>query len=270
MLALAEAELEEYLAEIREHVCSQCVERPPGGPPCGPVGKECGVELHLAKLVDSIHDVESPLMAPYLEHNRKDICGNCALLHSNICPCPMDYLAGLIVEAVERVDLSRRQGNQGRKPFTSRAGRPPGMVDIRRIHEEAKGAWTGCDWATRFGKSGLDLNGWTAAQAEARAQETVGAVGEDWLSAARWLGIVELHARLAETEAMEAVAAAQAGAWCDARRHAVRAWILEFTTGRPLRHGFPVAWQRLRQVIEEAASAQEPKSSESLNRGLIA
>lgn len=270
MLALAEAELEEYLAEIREHVCGRCVEKPPGGPPCGPTGKECGVELHLAKLVDSIHDVESPLMAPYLEHNRKDICENCALLHSSICPCPMDYLAKLIVEAVERVDLSRRHGNQGRKSFTSREGRAPNIDDIRWIHEEAKGAWTGCDWATRFGKSGLDLNGWTAAQAESRAAETDGAARDNWRLAARWLGLVEHHARLAETEANEAIAAAQAGDWCDARRHAVRAWVLEFATGRPMRHGFPVAWQRLRQVIEEAASAHDLKSSEILARGVIA
>ena len=37
----------EYLAEIRKQVCSRCVERPPGGPPCAPLGKQCGVEMHL-------------------------------------------------------------------------------------------------------------------------------------------------------------------------------------------------------------------------------
>ena len=261
MFALAETDLKEYLAEIREHVCSRCVERPPEGPPCGPAGKECGVEMHLAKLVDSIHDVESPLMAPYLEHNRKDICGNCALLHSSICPCPMDYLAELIVEAVERVDLSRPQGNHGRESLTSSEGEPSGIVDIQRIYEEAQGTWTGCDWATHFGKTGLDLNGWTATQAETRARETEHTLAEDWRSAARWLGYVEIHARQAENEAREAVAAAQAGSWRDARHHAVRAWALEFATGRPLRHGFPVAWQRLRQVTEEAAGAHEWNSS---------
>jgi hypothetical protein len=228
------------------------------------------VELHLAELVNSIHDVESPLMGPYLDHNRKDICATCALLHSSICPCPMDYLAELIVEAVERVDLRRPHGNQGRKPFMSREGRPPELEDIRRIHEEAKGTWTGCDWTTRFGKTGLDLNGWSAAQAEARADETVGDLSDDWLSAARWLGLVEVHARLAETAAGEAVKAAQAGAWRAAQRHAVRAWVLEFSTGRPLRHGFPVAWQHLRQGIEEAASARGLKCEESLSAALMA
>ena len=35
-----QAELEEYLAEIRDHVCSRCIDRPPGGPPCAPHAKE--------------------------------------------------------------------------------------------------------------------------------------------------------------------------------------------------------------------------------------
>jgi hypothetical protein len=30
---LSDAELNEYLNEIRQQVCSRCVERPPGGPP---------------------------------------------------------------------------------------------------------------------------------------------------------------------------------------------------------------------------------------------
>ena len=29
----AESDLDEYLEEIRQHVCSRCIERPPGGPP---------------------------------------------------------------------------------------------------------------------------------------------------------------------------------------------------------------------------------------------
>jgi hypothetical protein len=260
---LAEAGLDEYLAEIREQVCSRCIEKPRGGPPCSAAGKQCGVELHLAKLIDSVHDVESPFLAPYLEHDRKEVCANCALLHSSVCPCPMDYLAELIVEAVERVDLSRREGNQGRKSFVGREGRLPTMTDIRQIHEEAKGTWTGCDWTTRFGKAGLDLNGWNGDAADAQAKKSTGDDALDWNSAARWLHYVEQHARLAEREGVQAVAAAQAGAWEEARRHAVRAWILEFATGRPLRHGFPVAWQRLRQVIEEAAEAQEATQSQT-------
>jgi hypothetical protein len=103
---LTELELEEYRDEIRKQVCSRCIERPPGGPPCAPLGKQCGIEIHLPELIDSIHGVgSSPFIAPYLDHNRAAICEKCALLHSSICPCPMDYLAGLLIQAVETVDL---------------------------------------------------------------------------------------------------------------------------------------------------------------------
>src|SRR5262245_20938720 len=100
---LTEQDLAEYLSEIREQVCKRCPERPPGGPPCAPLGKDCGVEMHLPQLIDSIHAVQSQRVNPYLAHNRMEICTRCAFLHSSICPCPMDYLAVLIVEAVEAV-----------------------------------------------------------------------------------------------------------------------------------------------------------------------
>lgn len=104
---LAELDVADYLKEIREQVCSRCVERPFGGPPCAPLGKQCGVELHLRQLIESIHEVDSASIVPYLEHNRAEICEHCAFLHSSICPCPLDYLSTLIVEAVERVDQRR-------------------------------------------------------------------------------------------------------------------------------------------------------------------
>src|SRR5579872_633649 len=100
-------EMQEYLDEIRQEVCSRCVERPPGGPPCAPLGKPCGVEMHLPQLVDAVHEVHSDLIAPYLDNNRSKICQGCAFLHSSCCPCPMDYLAVLVVEAVEAVDRRR-------------------------------------------------------------------------------------------------------------------------------------------------------------------
>ena len=101
---LAPGVLTEYLDEIRKEVCSRCIERPPGGPPCAAQGKACGIELHLRELVDAIHDVRSDWIETYLMHNRERICENCPFLHSTICPCPMDYLAVPLVEAVESVD----------------------------------------------------------------------------------------------------------------------------------------------------------------------
>jgi hypothetical protein len=105
----AEADYQEYLDAIRAHVCSRCVERPEGGPPCAPLGKTCGVEMHLPALVQSIRAVRSGLLEPYLEHDRLAVCSHCAFLGTSICPCPMDYLGALIVEAVEEVDRRRAE-----------------------------------------------------------------------------------------------------------------------------------------------------------------
>jgi hypothetical protein len=105
-----ETELQEYLAEIRERVCSRCVERPPNGPPCAPQGKQCGVELHLPKFLEAIHEVDSPLIDPYLDNIHRRVCSQCLRRGCEGCPCPMDYLLVLLVEAVETVDGRRQQG----------------------------------------------------------------------------------------------------------------------------------------------------------------
>jgi hypothetical protein len=111
---LAEADLKEYLDEIRQEACGRCVERPAGGPPCAPLGKPCGVELHLPQLVEAVHGASGGLIDPYLDNTRSKICPGCAFLHGEFCPCPMDRLAVLVVEAVEAVDerrgLRRRAG----------------------------------------------------------------------------------------------------------------------------------------------------------------
>jgi hypothetical protein len=96
----AQPTLEEYLEEIRREVCTHCVERPPGGPPCAPLGKQCGIELHLPELIDVIYQVKSPSVVPYLLNHRHKVCEHCANLHCSCCPCPMDYLAVLLVSIV--------------------------------------------------------------------------------------------------------------------------------------------------------------------------
>ena len=101
---IEQVQLDEYLEEIRKQVCSRCVERPLGGPPCAPLGKECGIETHLPEIIDSIHQVKSGWIETYLENNRKRVCERCAMLNGSNCPCPMDYLAVLLVQAVETVD----------------------------------------------------------------------------------------------------------------------------------------------------------------------
>ena len=253
---LTQVELGEYLDEIREDVCSRCVERPLGGPPCVPLGKMCGVELHLENLIDSIHQVRSNRIAPYLDHNRHEICEKCAFLHSSVCPCPMDYLAVLVVEAVEAVDERRRQRGEAYRAIRDAA--VVTLEEIREAFREAAGTWTGCDWLTTMGKSALNLKSSTAAQAAVMGQEAdEPQLAEDWYAASHWLAQMEHNARLAETHAAEAVQAAEEGRWRDALTHAEWAWSLEFSTGRPLRHAPPHAWQRLRDRIEAAYLAHQ-------------
>ncbi len=242
---------DEYLDEIRQEACSHCVERPDGGPPCRDLGKMCGVELHLDKLIDSIHEVRSNRIQPYLDHNRQEICASCAFLHSSVCPCPMDYLALLVVQAVETVDRRRRQVGETYRAMSDRE--EVSLADINQAYLQAVGTWAGCDWPMQMGQSALNVEGMTATQAEIMGQRAEnGQLAEDWFATGRWLTQVEQHARLAEFQAAEAVNAAEEGRWADALTHAEWAWALEFSTGRPLRRSPPHAWQHLRDRIEAA------------------
>ena len=105
------AELKEYLTEVREQVCNRCVERPPGGPPCAPLGKNCPVEMHFAKYLDAIHEVDSPSVGPYADRLHDRVCSRCDRRSPDACPCPLDYLLVLMVQAIESVDC-RRWENQ--------------------------------------------------------------------------------------------------------------------------------------------------------------
>lgn len=252
---LTETDLAEYLAEIREEVCSRCVERPEGGPPCAPAGKSCGVEMHLPQLIDSIRGVHSPSIGPYLEANRSQICPLCPLLHTSNCPCPMDYLAVLLVQAVETVDARRARRERVKQLIAPLGVDKASMDEVARAYEAAAGQWTGCDWPTCFGKSGLDLRGLSSADAELRASAAPGAEeAEEWRVAATWLARWEQAAVDAEAEATLAVAEASAGHWGGAVEHARRARAIEFCTGRPIRID-SFTWEPLHEAIERTARA---------------
>lgn len=100
----ARTELAPYMAAIRDRVCSRCIERPPGGPPCLPLGKRCGIEINLAQLVESVRGVDSQTMEPYIEAFHDGVCEDCANRLTSHCPCPLDSLLLLAVEAIESVD----------------------------------------------------------------------------------------------------------------------------------------------------------------------
>lgn len=98
------ARMAEYLAAIREEVCNRCVERPPGGPPCAPLGKRCGIELNLPLLVEAVHQVHSDEMGPYTGTFHDHVCTQCPNRPTDQCPCPLEYLLILAVQAIEAVD----------------------------------------------------------------------------------------------------------------------------------------------------------------------
>lgn len=255
------ADLQEYLDEIRQEVCSRCVEQPLGGPPCTPLGKVCGVELHLPQLVAAVREVRSESMSPYLNNAREKVCQSCPYLHKDCCPCPMDSLALLVVQAIEAVDERRQRQQRGIAQVENLPpAKEPVSQGILRAYEEATGTWSGCDWPTVFGHPGLDLKDVTSSEAETLSVETTGPERETWAVAARWLAEVEWRARQAEREAVWAVAAANSASWDEALEHARKAWGLEFHTGRPLRHA--PTWQQFYWAVKAAAaqSKGEPVS----------
>jgi hypothetical protein len=100
-------EYEEYLTELREQVCSKCIVRRPGNPPCSAHGQACGIELHLPELVEICRGTNDVLMDPYIERLHDEICQDCDYKDAPTCPCPLDYLLQLAVEAIERVERRR-------------------------------------------------------------------------------------------------------------------------------------------------------------------
>jgi hypothetical protein len=246
---ISELDLAEYLDEIRKEVCSRCVEKPMNGPPCAPLGKNCGVELHLPALIQAIQHVHSPFIEPYLDHDRQEICAGCAFLGSDICPCPMDSLAVLIVQAVETVDQRRRARGLG--PSTPENVPADGLKALSEAFERAAGRWTGCDWHTHFGRHGLDLKGFKSSEVQDMAREMAQSdLAADWKAAAVWLAHVEHHALDAREKAAAALEAARADNWADALALAQSACALELVTGRPLRHENSSTWHEFGRLVE--------------------
>jgi len=111
-----ETELEEYLSEIRDQVCTRCIDRPPGGPPCAPLGKMCTVELSLPAYLSAIHEAKGGSIDSYVDSLRCDVCSHCHHQDANgFClpraerNCALDYLFPLIVQAVEAVDQRHKE-----------------------------------------------------------------------------------------------------------------------------------------------------------------
>jgi hypothetical protein len=114
---------------------------------------------------------------------------------------------------------------------------------VERAHARASGVWTGCDWPTSFGDSGLDLNGITSHQALLMARATAGIEATDWLEAVHWLKLVEADAEAAEEAGRWAVDLARRGNFLAALREAEAACDLES------RYHVICVWADLRDIL---------------------
>jgi hypothetical protein len=104
MPSLPLPESDKYLAALRSQVCSHCIQRGPDCPPCAPHGKACGIEAHLPELVELCRTTNSAQMSEYIDNLHDRICSDCPDRETAACPCPLDYLLQLAVEAIESVD----------------------------------------------------------------------------------------------------------------------------------------------------------------------
>jgi hypothetical protein len=102
----SEAEIANYLPEIREAVCKGCSDRPAGGPPCEAFGKRCAVEMDLPLILQAIRETDNPFMAYPVENIRCRLCSG----GKPDCSCPRDYVLMLVVQAVRAIDESCRTG----------------------------------------------------------------------------------------------------------------------------------------------------------------
>jgi len=123
------------------------------------------------------------------------------------------------------------------------------LDELERAYSQGADKWMGCDWPTRFGKCGLNLDGLTAPQALLLARATSGAERADWHAAVPWLTGIEQDASKAQREASQGMALARAGKLREALSHVQRACALE------ARHHSRLVWQPLYDVIEAHLSA---------------
>lgn len=132
------------------------------------------------------------------------------------------------------------------------------LVDtVEQVFARSRAIWVGCDWPTSFGKSGIDLNGMTSAQALLMSRATSGEEAADWRAAVHWLRMIEADAEAAEEGARWAVQHVLCGDLEAAGREAQAAVDLESRY-----HPRPV-WAQLRDVLESRRSVSPDHMSES-------
>ncbi len=140
------AQYAEYLAEIRERVCSHCPHRSPDGPPYCRECHGCGVELQLAALVESVRDATGVLCGFDESPPRETVCARCQCLDGGCCPCALAPLSALIVRAVFAVE-ERREQRERVRTLVGRLSRHErcSLSELTRAYEAQTGTCLGCD-----------------------------------------------------------------------------------------------------------------------------
>jgi hypothetical protein len=123
--------------------------------------------------------------------------------------------------------------------------------EITAAFLQALGRWSGCHWATRFGRRQLNLQGLKSSQAALMARSTAGPEAAEWRAAAKWLEQVERDAKEAEKQAGLAATLVVLGQFGQAWEHAQRASALES------QYDGSHAWQPLSDAIRAALKHSE-------------
>lgn len=112
-----EEQYQAYMDAIRRRVCSVCLDQRDDGT-CGLTrGRDCGIEVHLPKVVEAILSIESDRMDEYADAISAQVCSRCPNQElQGYCPfrdrgeCALSTYLSLVVDAVEeaREELARK------------------------------------------------------------------------------------------------------------------------------------------------------------------
>ena len=127
---------------------------------------------------------------------------------------------------------------------------PTSPREIEWTFDECFGKWKGCDWVTKFGKTGLNLRAVKSSHALLMARATSGQEKTDWHAAVTWLKEIERRANDAAYEAELAMRYFNSGRLNDAVQHAKLACEIEEQF-----HPDPI-WAVFKNAIEKAAADQ--------------
>ena len=107
--------LDSYWAAIKERVCGVCIDRLDNGT-CGLApGRVCALEMHLPRIVRAVQSVDSGYVSDYADAIRDLVCASCPNQDDGTCEyrnnfdCTLDTLTSLVVEAIESVDLAKKE-----------------------------------------------------------------------------------------------------------------------------------------------------------------